>query len=84
MAKAHNRRGDALLLLDRTEEALEAFNAALTLTPNDAYVLYNRGTALIRLNRTDEARADFQKVASSTSKQSGARKLAAKALSEMK
>jgi tetratricopeptide (TPR) repeat protein len=84
LAKAHNRRGDALLLLDRPAEALEAFNAALALTPDDAYVLYNRGTALIRLDRKDEAKADFTKVASATTKQPGARRLAQKALVEIK
>jgi uncharacterized caspase-like protein len=83
-AKAHNRRGDALLLLGKPAEALDAFNAALTLTPNDAYVFYNRGTALLRLDRKDEAKADFTKVAAPRTKQPGARKLAVKALAEMK
>jgi Caspase domain/TPR repeat len=84
MAKAHNRRGDALLLLDKADQALEAYNTALSLTPNDGYVLYNRGMALLRLERTDEARADFTKVASAGTKQPGARKLANEALAAMK
>lgn len=83
-AKAHNRRGDALLLLNKPEDALTAFNAALALTPDDAYILYNRGTALLKLDRKDEARADFTEVASAKTKQSGARKLATEALSTLK
>ena len=83
-AKAHNRRGDALLLLGRNEDALGSFNAALALTPDDAYVIYNRGTALLALDRKDEARADFTKAASANPKQPGARKLAAEALAAMK
>jgi tetratricopeptide (TPR) repeat protein len=35
-AKAHNRRGDALLLLGRAEEALACFQAAQPLAPDDA------------------------------------------------
>ena len=83
-AKAHNRRGDALLLLGKSDEALAAFNAALALTPGDAYVLYNRGIALLALDRKDEAKADFTKAASANTKQPGARKLAAAALASMK
>jgi tetratricopeptide (TPR) repeat protein len=83
-AQAQNRRGDALLLLAKPEDALAAFNTALTLTPDDAYVLYNRGTALLALGRTDEARTDFTTVAAPTTKQPGARKLAAAALAKMK
>ena len=80
LGKAHNRRGDILLLLDRPEEALAAFETALTFTSNDAYVVYNRGVALLRLGRTDEARKDFQKAADPKNQQAGARKLAVKAL----
>ena len=83
-AKAHNRRGDALLLLGRNEDALGSFDAALSLTPGDAYVIYNRGTALLALDRKDEARADFAKAVSANPKQPGARKLAAEALAAMK
>jgi len=83
-AKAHNRRGDALLLLGKSEEALDAFNAALALTPNDGYVLYNRGIALLDLDRKEDAKADFMKAASANTKQPGARKLATDALAAMK
>ncbi len=83
-AKAHNRRGDALFLLGRNEEALGAFNAAIVLTPEDPYVFYNRGRALLALERKDEARADFTTAAGAKFKSSGARKLAQAALGAMK
>ncbi len=83
-AKAHSRRGDALLLLGRAEEALEAFDKAIVLTPEDGYVRYNRGMALLRLERREEAKAELASVADVKTKQPGARKLAAKALAEMK
>ena len=83
-AKAHNRRGDALLLLGNPDAALKAFDTALALTPGDAYVLYNRGCALLALDRKDEARAEFTKAASSAAKKSGAHRLATEALAAMK
>lgn len=79
-AWAHNRRGDALLLTGQADEALTAFDAALTLTPEDSYVLYNRGRAFATLGRTEEARVDFTEVRSPKYNQPGARKLAQEAL----
>ncbi len=58
--KALNRRGDALCLLGRTEEAVAEYDAALELRPKDAYALLNRGNAFIVLGDTGEARADFE------------------------
>lgn len=83
-AKANSRRGDALLLLGRAEEALAAFNAALNLRPADPYVLFNRGTAQLALGNTAAARADFQAAENNTSGKAGARKLAREALARMK
>ena len=83
-AKAHNRRGDALLSLARNEEALAAFNAATALTPDDPYIFYNRGRAFLALDRREEARTDFTTAADAKFKQSGARKLAQQALAAMK
>ena len=83
-AKAHSRRGDALLALTRPEEALAAFQAALALTPDDAYLHYNRGRTYLALDRKEEARADFTKAAEAKPKQPGARKLALEALAGMK
>ncbi len=82
-AKAENRRGDCLMLFGRTDDALDAYNGALSLTPEDGYVLYNRGRAYQTLGQVDQAKADFTAAAAKTS-QPGARKLAAAALAEMK
>jgi hypothetical protein len=82
-AKAHNRRGDALLLQGRTEEALSAFDNARHLTPEDSYILYNRGRAFAVLGRSKEAFADFTEATSRKYNQPGARKLALEALEEM-
>ncbi len=83
-AKAQNRRGDCLLIFGRTDDALDAYNAALTLTPDDAYILYNRGRAHQALGSTDAARADFTAASSDKFKQPGARKLALEALASLK
>lgn len=83
-AKALNRRGDALLLLGRADEALEAYNTALPLTPDDAYILYNRGRAHLALGSTAEAKADFTEAASTKHHQFKARKLAEDALAKLK
>lgn len=83
-AKAHNRRGDALLLLGRAREALAEFDAARTFDPKDAYILYNRGRANLALGRKDEARSDFTAASEPKFDQPKARKLAQEALAEMK
>ncbi len=83
-AKALNRRGDALLLLGRADEALDAYNAALPLSPDDAYILYNRGRAFSALGNTDSARTDFTAAAGDKFKQAGAKKLALEALAKLK
>jgi uncharacterized caspase-like protein len=83
-AKALNRRGDALLLLGRADEALDAYNAALPLAPDDSYILYNRGRAHLVLGSTPEARADFTAASSTKFNQPKARKLAEEALAKLK
>jgi tetratricopeptide (TPR) repeat protein len=83
-ATAHSRRGDALLLLGRAEDALAAFNAAFALTPDNAYIIYNRGCALLALDRREEAKAEFTTAAGPKYKRTGARKLAQEALAAMK
>jgi len=83
-AKALNRRGDALLLLGRADEALDAYNAALPLTPDDSYILYNCGRAHLALGSTAEAKADFTEAASTKYHQLKARKLAEAALAKLK
>lgn len=83
-AKAQNRHGDCLLLLDRPEAALSAYNAAVLLAPADAYPIFNRGRANLALGKLDAAKADFTSAASDKFKQPKARQLALKALAEMK
>lgn len=83
-AKAQNRRGDCLLIFGRADEALDAYNAAFTLTPDDAYILYNRGRAHLALGNTDAAKTDFATAASDKFKQPGAKQLASEALEKLK
>ncbi|GEP43657.1 caspase family protein [Brevifollis gellanilyticus] len=84
LAKAHNRRGDSLLVLGLADEALEAFNAAQPLAPDDAYVLYNRARAHLALGDVDNARVDLQAAMDPKFKQPTARAMAEKMLKEMK
>jgi predicted negative regulator of RcsB-dependent stress response len=83
-AKAQNRRGDCLLLLGRAQEALQAYNAAIPLAPDDAYPLFNRGRAQLALGHPEEAKSDFTAAAGSKFKQPKARKLALAALAGLK
>lgn len=82
-AKAHNRRGDALLLLGRPREALAEFDLAQPLAPDDPYILFNRGRARLALGEKDAARADFTAAADPKFDRPVARKLAREALSGM-
>lgn len=83
-AKAHNRHGDALLLLGHASEAITAFDTAQALDPADAYILYNRGRAHAVLGNLEKARADFIAACSPKLNQPKARKLAEEALAELK
>jgi len=83
-AKAENRRGDCLMLFGRADDALDAYNGALSLTPEDAYILYNRGRAHQAMGNADGARADFTAAANEKLSQPGARKLATAALAALK
>jgi tetratricopeptide (TPR) repeat protein len=82
-AKAQNRRGDCLLLLDRPADALTCYDAAILLAPEDSYPIFNRGRAQRALGHPDEAKADFTTASSTKFKQPKARKLALAALAEM-
>lgn len=84
LSKAHNRRGDSLLQLGRADDALEAFNAAQPLAPDDAYILYNRARAHLALGDTDSARADLKAASDPKFNQPLARELSQKQLKEMK
>jgi len=83
-AKALNRHGDALLLLGRADEALDSYNAAQPLSPDDSYILYNRARAHLALGNTKEAKADFTAATSTKFNQPKARKLAEQALDKLK
>lgn len=83
LSKAHNRRGDSLLLIGQADEALEAFNAAQPLAPDDAYILYNRARAHLALGDKPNARADLQAASNPKFNQPKARELAQKLLDEM-
>lgn len=81
--RGHNRRGDALLLLGKPQEALQEYDKALSLAPEDAYIIYNRGRAHLALGNKDNAKEDFTTASGSQFNQPGARKLAQKALQEL-
>jgi tetratricopeptide (TPR) repeat protein len=82
-AKAHNRRGDCLLLLGRAEDALPAYHSAIQLAPRDSYPLFNRGRTHLALGHASEAKADFLTASDPKFNQPKARKLAQQALAEM-
>jgi hypothetical protein len=82
-AKARNRLGDCLLLSGRAEDALQSYNTAVELAPDDSYPIYNRGRAHLALGHTEEAKADFTTASNPKFNQPTARKLAQKALAEM-
>jgi tetratricopeptide (TPR) repeat protein len=48
-------KGQSLLNLDKAEEALDCFDEALALEPNNAEALVKKGTALERLRKLNEA-----------------------------
>lgn len=54
-----NEKGNSLADQGRYEEALDAFNTALTYDPDDALTYAYRGIVLHNLNRVDEAMRDF-------------------------
>ena len=58
---AHMNLGDALLELDRVEDALEAYGVAIEQSPNDAELQLRYGWVLIRQGRFDEAEPYFQR-----------------------
>jgi Flp pilus assembly protein TadD len=62
---AYNRWGTALMMAGRPNEALEAFERAQSLAPNDLDVATNMALAQALMGRTDEAVAAMQAVAQS-------------------
>jgi tetratricopeptide (TPR) repeat protein len=60
-AHDHLLRGNTLFELKRYEEALDEYNAALALRPDDPVTLYSRGTTLSGLGWHQEALADYNR-----------------------
>lgn len=58
-ATFHNDRGNALVELGRTEDAIASFERAIALRPDYAEAYYNRGDALQNLRRLDDALASY-------------------------
>ncbi len=54
-------KGEALSMLKRYPEALEAFDAALTVRPKDAEALSGRAVVRMALGRIDDANADWRR-----------------------
>jgi tetratricopeptide (TPR) repeat protein len=60
VAAIHYNRGNALNALQRFDEAVDAFGAAVALKPDMAEAWFNRGNTLRRLGRDDEAMASYE------------------------
>ena len=59
VADAHLNRGNALKKLKRLDEALDSYDTAATLKPDDPTILNSRGSTLRELKRFSDALADF-------------------------
>ncbi len=64
LAPAHTNRGRVLLALgpQKAKEALDSFETALKLIPNDAQILYDKASALHTLGRTEEELECIRKI----------------------
>ncbi|MGH6864830.1 MAG: tetratricopeptide repeat protein [Methyloceanibacter sp.] len=60
-ASIYSDRGVAKWRLKQTKEAIDDFNAAIQLSPENATVYNNRGNALMDLGHPDEAAKDFDR-----------------------
>ena len=56
-----NNRGNVLWALNRRDEALQSYDRALALNPDDLSTLKDRGTALLNSDRSEEALAWFDR-----------------------
>jgi tetratricopeptide (TPR) repeat protein len=61
-AWAHNRRGELLADADRAEEALNDFQAAISLDPRCSLAIHNRAVTLAQQNQFAAALRDFNRV----------------------
>ena len=55
------KRGTLNTNLGKYKEAVEDYNKAVELNPNDAMLFYNRGTVKIELGDLEGAKEDFEK-----------------------
>ena len=62
--RGYNNAGVCLMEMGRRNQATEAFNAAHSLSPNNAQVLNNVGALARQMGKTDEAAALFAKAGS--------------------
>jgi tetratricopeptide (TPR) repeat protein len=60
-ARAWREKGNVLILLNRTSEAIAVYDSALALDNNFPEIWNNRGEALMTLGRYAEARDSFDK-----------------------
>jgi tetratricopeptide (TPR) repeat protein len=61
LAITYSNRGNSFFDLGNLERAIEDYNKALQLNPDDTVTLSNRGAAYIELKRYDEALEDFSR-----------------------
>ncbi len=57
----YNNRGCLFHAMDSIEVAIDDYNRAIILNPNNGQYYYNRGGAYYAVKRNDEARRDWQK-----------------------
>jgi len=64
LAPAHANRGRVLLALgpEKANDALRSFESALTLTPDDVEILFDKASALHALGRTEEELACVRRI----------------------
>lgn len=60
-ASAHNNRGNLLMIDDKYQDAVKAYEAAAKLSPKDAHILVNLARAYKRLGNTKSAKETFIK-----------------------
>ena len=72
LAQAHFGRGEALGMLSRPEEAVDAYTAALSLDPNHTEAYLSRGAAHRSLDRYAQAVQDYDLAVQSAPNRAGA------------
>ena len=60
--KAWDKKGDAFYRIEMYYEAIESYNRALAVNPNDLHALVNKGICLERLSRPVDAKKEYTEV----------------------